>query len=96
MDSGSDGDLLFMREGQHSIIPTKERFSPQKWKTSNGTFTTKNVGELELTFPDFSSSKVARFKPDIVMLIGKYDHFLTNHISYMTVLYSYVSLWKNV
>ena len=44
LDSGSNGDLLFMREGQHSIIPTKERFSPQKWKTSNGTFTTKNIG----------------------------------------------------
>ena len=69
MDSGSDGDLLFMREGQHSIIPTKEQFSPQKWKTSNGTFMTKNVGELEFTFPDFSSSKVASFKLDIVMLI---------------------------
>ncbi|MCP4747846.1 MAG: hypothetical protein GY874_17170, partial [Desulfobacteraceae bacterium] len=66
LDSGSDGDLLFVQKGTNCIIPLKKRVSPQKWRTSNGTFMTKNVGNLELHFPEFSRSKVASFQPDVV------------------------------
>ena len=40
LDSGSDGDLLFLKPESSSIIPTKERILPQKWRTSNVTFST--------------------------------------------------------
>ncbi len=52
LGSGSDGDLLFVKPNSCSIILTKESISPQKWRTSNGTFSTTEVGELELTFPE--------------------------------------------
>ena len=70
-DSGSDGNLLFIREGTKSIIPYKERCAPQQWRTSNGTFKTTNVGKLKLLFPEFSSSKVATIKADIVTVPKK-------------------------
>ena len=38
LDSGSDGDLLFLYD-RDKLTPTKRRISPQKWRTSNGTFT---------------------------------------------------------
>ena len=66
LDSGSDGDLLFPHRSNTERIPQKERFAPQKWKTSNGTFRTTKVGNLELKFPEFSESKLFKLKPDIV------------------------------
>ena len=66
LDSGSDGDLLFVHPSNKERIPQKERFSPQKWKTSNGTFKTTKVGNLEMKFPSFSESKLFTLKPDIV------------------------------
>ena len=38
------------------------------WHTSNGDFATFDTGEVELIFPEFSSSKSARFEPDIIYL----------------------------
>ena len=66
LDSGSDGDLLFLPEGKEPIIPIKKRMASQKWRTSSGTFETKDVGDVELTFPEYSTSKVASFRPDVV------------------------------
>ena len=67
LDSGSDGDLLFVHRANKERIPQKERFAPQKWKTSNGTFRTTKVGNLEMKFPAFSESKkLFKLKPDIV------------------------------
>ena len=68
LDSGSDGDLLFVKEGKRCMIPVKKRIAPQKWRTSNGTFETTDVGELDVTFPSFSTSKVASFQPDVVTI----------------------------
>ena len=66
LDSGSDGDLIFVHRDSNKDIPCKERIAPQKWRTSNGTFKTTKVGLLELTFPEFSDSKLFSVKPDIV------------------------------
>ena len=66
LDSGSDGDLLFIHRDSNKNIPWKERIAPQKWRTSNGTFKTTKVGVLELTFPEFSDSKLFSVRPDIV------------------------------
>ena len=68
LDSGSDGDLVFVQEGTKSYIPFKERNAPQKWRTSNGIFTTTKVGVMDVIIPEFSSSKVASFKPDVVTI----------------------------
>ena len=68
LDSGSDGDLLFVQEGTRNIVPTKRRISSQKSRTSSGTFKTTKVGELDLRFIEFSQSKVASFRADIVAI----------------------------
>ncbi len=37
LDTGSSGDLLFVRKGSQKYIPTMKRAVPQSWGTSNGT-----------------------------------------------------------
>ena len=68
LDSGADGDLLFLHPDTSQYIPYKERFAPQKWRTSNGTFKTTKVGQLEMKFPVFSESKLGKLKPDIISM----------------------------
>ena len=69
LDSGSDGDILFNHRGRKEYIPSKERFAPQKWRTSNGTFKTTKVAKLELSFPEYSTNKLFKVRPDIVDIL---------------------------
>ena len=66
LDTGSSGDLLFVRKGSQKYIPTLKRAVPQSWGTSNGTFKTKKVGEITLSFVEYSLSKSVQLTPDIV------------------------------
>jgi hypothetical protein len=50
LDTGSSGNLLFVRKGSQKYIPTMKRAVPQSWGTSNGTFKTNKVGEVTLSF----------------------------------------------
>jgi len=59
LDTGSSGDLLFIQKGKMDI-PIVKRAVPQSWNTSNGTFQTKMVGDIELSFLDYSTSKRVR------------------------------------
>ena len=45
LDTGSSGDLLFIQKGKIDI-PIVKRAVPQSWNTSNGTFQTKKVGDI--------------------------------------------------
>ena len=69
LDTGSSGDLLFIQKGKIDI-PIVKRAVPQSWNTSNGTFQTKKVGDIELSFLDYSNSKRVRVTPDIVEYSG--------------------------
>ena len=51
-------------------IPVVRRAVPESWGTSNGTFQTKKVGGVKISFVDYSDSKRVHLKPDIV----KYAH----------------------
>jgi len=66
LDTGSSGDLLFIRKGSQKYIPTMKRAVPQSWGTSNGTFKTNKVGDITLSFVDYSLSKSVHLTPDIV------------------------------
>ena len=69
LDSGSDGDILFVRRNTPDCVPTKRRISPQKWRTSCGTFKTDKVGkDLEFSFPEYSESRLITISPDIMEL----------------------------
>ncbi len=42
------------------------RVVPQSWGTSNGIFVTDRVGNIEISFVQFSASKKVRLQPGIV------------------------------
>jgi hypothetical protein len=66
LDSGSSGDLLFMKKGSSKCISVVKRVVPQSWGTSNGTFVTDRVGDIEISFVEYSASKKVHLQPDIV------------------------------
>ncbi len=47
-------------------ISVVRRAIPESWGTSNGTFQTKKVGDIKISFVDYSDSKRIHLKPDIV------------------------------
>jgi hypothetical protein len=61
LDSESSGDLLFMKKGSSKCMVV-----PQSLGTSNGTFITDRVGDIEISFVDYLASKKVRLQPDIV------------------------------
>ena len=43
-----------------------KRAAPQSWGSSNGTFLTKKVGEIDISFVEYSNSKSVHLTSDIV------------------------------
>ncbi len=41
LDSGSDGNLVFIDKDKPILLPSSKRLVPQSWNTSNGMFQTK-------------------------------------------------------
>jgi hypothetical protein len=66
LDSGSSGDLLFMKKGSSKCISIVKWVVRQSWGTSNGTFDTDRVGNIEISFLECLASKKVRLQPDIV------------------------------
>ncbi len=66
LDSGSSGDLLFMKKGSSKCISVVTQVVPQSWGSFNGTFITDRVGDIEISFMEYSASKKVRLQPDIV------------------------------
>ncbi len=67
LDSGSSGDLLFMKKGSSKCISIAKRVVPQLWGTSNGTFVTDMVGDIEISFVEYLASKKIRLQQNIVV-----------------------------
>jgi hypothetical protein len=66
LDSGSSGDLLFMKKGSSKCISVVNWVVPESWGISNSTFVTYRVGDIEISFVEYSASKKVRFQLDIV------------------------------
>ncbi len=66
LDSGSDGDLVFVNKDKPMLLPYSKRLVPQLWNTSNGIFQTKRTARVELNFFDYSDSKRYYSEPDVV------------------------------
>jgi hypothetical protein len=49
LDSGSDGDLIFVDKDKPMLLPTAKRLVPQSWNTLSGRFQTTEKAEIELT-----------------------------------------------
>ncbi len=69
LDSGSDGDLIFVDKDKPMLLPSSKRLIPQSWNTLNGMFQAKPKAEIELNFFEYSNSKRYLADPDII----KYD-----------------------
>jgi hypothetical protein len=66
LDTGSSGNLLFIRKGSDKYIPYVKRAVPQSPGTSNGTFQTKKMGGINISFVEHSASKSVHLTRDIV------------------------------
>ncbi len=80
LDSGSDGDLVFVDKDKPMLLPSSKRLVPQSWNTSNGRFQTTQKAEMGLNFFEYSDSKRYLAAPDIV----EYDKI--NKPRYDTIL----------
>jgi hypothetical protein len=69
LDSGSNGNLIFVNKDKPMLLPYSKRLVPQSWNTSNGTFQTRRKNRVELNFFEYSDSKRYHAEPDVV----KYD-----------------------
>jgi hypothetical protein len=50
LDSGSDGDLVFVSKDKSMLLAYSKRMVPQSWNTLNGIFQTKHNPRIELNF----------------------------------------------
>jgi hypothetical protein len=66
LDSGSDGNLVFVDKEKPMLLSSLKRLVPQSWNTLNGMFQTKRKAEIELNFFEYSNSKRYLAEPDIV------------------------------
>jgi hypothetical protein len=66
LDSGSDGDLVFVDKDKPMLLPSSKRLVPQSWNTLNGRFQTKQKAEIELNFFEYSNGKRYLAAPDLV------------------------------
>ncbi len=66
LDSGSDGDLIFIDKDKPTLLPTAKRLVPQPWNTLSGRFQTTRKAEIELNSFEYSDSKRYLAAPDIV------------------------------
>ncbi len=66
LDSGFDGDLIFIDKDIPMLLPSAKRLVPQSWNTLSGRFQTTRKAEIELNFFEYSDSKKYLAAPDIV------------------------------
>jgi hypothetical protein len=55
-----------MKKGSSKRISVAKRVVPESWGTSNSTFITDKVGDIEISFVEYSASKKVLVQPNIV------------------------------
>jgi hypothetical protein len=66
LDSGSNGDLIFVNKDKPMLLPYLKRLVPQSWNTLNGIFLTWRKARVELNFFEYSDTKRYHVEPDVV------------------------------
>jgi hypothetical protein len=66
LDSGSNGNLIFVNKDKPVLLPYSKRLVPQSWNTLNGIFQTWRKARVELNFFEYSDSKRYHVEPDVV------------------------------
>ncbi len=88
LDSGSDGDLIFVDKDKPMLLPSSKKLVPQSWNTLNGRFQTKQKTEIELNFFEYSDSK--RY------LVAPISLSTTRLISHGMTLFLVSKPWKSM
>jgi hypothetical protein len=57
LDSGSDGNLIFVSKDKSMLLPYSKRLVPQPWNTPNGILQTRCKARVELNFFKYSDRK---------------------------------------
>jgi hypothetical protein len=57
LDSGSEGNLIFVNKDKPMLLPYSKRLVPQSWNTLNGIFQMQCKARVELNFFEYSDSK---------------------------------------
>ena len=57
LDSGSDGDLVFVNKDKPMLLPYLKKLVPRSWNTLHGIFHPMRTARVELNFFDYSESK---------------------------------------
>jgi hypothetical protein len=55
-----------MKKGSSKCTSVVKRVVPQSWGTSNGTFVTDRVGDIEIFFVEYLASKKVCLQPNII------------------------------
>jgi hypothetical protein len=66
LDSGSDGNPIFVNKDKPMLLPYSKRLVPQLWNSLNGIFQMRRKARLELNFFKYSDSKRYHVEPDVV------------------------------
>ncbi len=66
LDSGSNGDLIFVNKDKPMLLPYFKRLVPQSWNTSNGIFLTRRKARVELNVFEYFDSEMYHVEPDVV------------------------------
>jgi hypothetical protein len=66
VNSGSDGDLIFVNKDKPMLLPYSKRLVPRSWNTLNGIFQMQCKVRVELNFFKYSDSKRHHVEPDVV------------------------------
>jgi hypothetical protein len=66
LDSGSDGDLIFVNKAKPMLLPYSKRLDPQSWNTLNGIFQMRRKARVELNFFENFDCKRYHVEPDVV------------------------------
>jgi len=67
-DTGSDGDLFFVKRRHLRNYESHETAYPTTWGTSTGKFRTNMMAQLQLMLPEFSQNKVFSAEPDVKLV----------------------------
>jgi hypothetical protein len=80
LDSGSNGNLIFVNKDKPILLPYLKRLVPQSWNTLNGIFLTRRKARVELNHFEYSDSKRYHVEPDVV------EYAKINRLQYDLVL----------
>jgi hypothetical protein len=64
LDSGTDGDLIFVSKDKPMLLPYSNRLVPQSWNTLNRIFQIRHKAWVELNFFEYSERKRFYMEPD--------------------------------